>query len=499
MSLNKFSFLQLSTKSDIIFIIFLVVATFFTTSHFLENHGQVMVDQDSYMHFENAMSIATDTQTSDRKLPATESFVLYLSLLYRLVQDPLNALMYLRLINLFATVQLVVFFYLIARKMFNPFFSLAGAIMALFMPISMAYSGTLESNVFASAMGFASLYFSIKPGRLSRLIPATIFIILTSARLDELMVFSVPYFIGVAYYISHRFHIKFSIILVIIIITFFVPVYFVIQGIGGIYSKGFFHQSILEQIFTLVSFDTIKTVVLSSIEITGENAENIVGNEELNKFYLGILLIGIIFFAFNYKKAIRKILTLKSDHFGEGSTTVCYLVIIILVSIFSLSAFHIPFNVVHDQIVINDEILPRYMIDLRIFLLYGFTYGVSLVSTVYQKVTNIIIGHNGQSIYEKSSPKIQNDFISLDLKNTVASPVTKKVFKIGRCFSYIFVIFILVLFSNAMWDSAVRFYGDLATQLQIHHDATQWLSKNLGENEKAFLPMPQTFGHWILH
>lgn len=452
-----------------------------------------MVDFDSYMHFENSMSIATSSTITGRILPVTGgAYITYLSLLYPLFNDPASALSSIRVINLFASVQLIIFFYMIARKMFNQFFSLAGALMASFMPILLSYSGTLESNVFASSMGFAAIYFSIKPRRLVSLVLATVFIILTSSRLDELIVFLIPYFVGLVYYISYKTHLKFSILLTIVILGFFVPVYFFIQARGGIYKSTYFHHNIMEQVITLTNFDTIKMVLQSSVEITGEKAVNIIGNSGLNEFYLSILLIGIIFFISNSRKTILKILTLKSHHFDEASVTVIYLTILIFISLITLTAFHLNFKIEGEHMVIEKHILPRYMIDIRLFLLFGFTYGMSLVAVFFRLVTNLATKHKEE--LQNSLSEI-SDTLHLHTKNLVNETTT--LFRIeSRYFSYIFVVFVLVLFSNAMWDSAVRFYEDLATQLQIHHEATQWLSKNLGENEKAFLPMPQTF--WAL-
>jgi hypothetical protein len=63
--------------------------------------------------------------------------------------------------------------------------------------------------------------------------------------------------------------------------------------------------------------------------------------------------------------------------------------------------------------------------------------------------------------------------------------------------SGVLVVLIIALFATAMWDTSVRFYQNYATELGIYYMAEPWISKNLGENEKAFLPNQQTF--WAIN
>lgn len=289
---------------------------------------------------------------------------------------------------------------------------------------------------------------------------------------------------------------KFYLIFSIFLIGFFVPIYFGIQEMGGIYSSGYFENSIFKQIVTLVNFDTIKMILESSVEITGDKAESITGYEGLNKLYLGILLLGVSLFFFNYGKTIFNFLRLKKNQLGEAGTTVIYLTILMTTSLLVLAAFHVPFRVDGSDIIPDDEILPRYMIEMRIFLLYGFMYGLFILLTpAYRQLIP-------STPKNKENYKNENLFLSegkinvqnQSTKNFKTETTNKVVWKNERkIFSMIFVMFVIILFAYYMWDSAIRFYENYAAQIAVYYDTAQWISSNLDNNEMAFLPMEQIF------
>jgi hypothetical protein len=483
--------LNSTRRLDVIVIIYLAAASFIVTIFFLDNHGQTMINFDAYDYFQSAISIAEGTSHSVSSSAVTlPTFLVYLSLLYRLFSDPSTALMPLRIINLCMTVQLVIFFYLIARKMFNVFFSFIGAFMTLFLPVVMTYSGTLHSDIFAIAMGLASLYFSIKPRRIVHVVLATIFIILSSARLDIAIVFALPYFVGLIQYIQSKTHVKFLVLFIIFSIIFFVPLYFVIQNTTGLYAVDYFHHSILKQVITLVRFETIKTVLQSSVEVTGESAIYIDGYDVLNKLYVSIIFAGLIFFVFNYKKMIYKIFTTLKYQFSEANTTVIYLVITSLLSLITLAAFHIDFTAINGSTPV--AITPRYMIAMRLFLLFVFIYGLSLVSTAYGRIVFQVTKYKTKSSHGKLLTGRQNNVTTISV-NDIPESIMETKYKINTYVSYLFVLFIVTLFLIAMWDSTIRVYESQSVVIVAYHKTSQWLSDHLGKDEMVFLPAKQVF------
>ncbi len=493
----KLHLLYSSKRLDIISITLLGAVSFIITDFFLTNHGQTMIYFDAYQNFQNARSIAEGTGLTTSWGVTQAPFLVLLSLISRLFPDPVTALLPLRIIILCFTVQLVIFFYLLARKMFNVFFSVVGAVLALFLPLVMVYSGTLHSDIFATAMGFTSLYFSIKPKRMVHVALATTFIILTSARLDTLIEFMIPYFIGLIYYIQSKTHIKFLVLFAIVLIIFFIPFYFVIQNAGDLYSSNYFHHSIIEQVVTLVNFGTINNVLQSSVEITGEKILSIGGYDGLNKLYMSVIFIGIIFFVFNYKKTIYKILTTMKYQFSEASTTVIYLVIITSVSIITLAAFHTDINPAnykfHLTYTFLPGITPRYMIVMRLFSLFGFIYGLSLASTAYRVVTNLVTKNKIKLFYGKFLTKRQNDVIPTSLKGIIPESIMQTKYRMSTYVSYAFVLFVITLFLVGMWDSAIRFYDSQSVIIEALHEASQWISNHLGNDERVFLPNTVVF------
>jgi len=478
-----------SLKLDIYLVIFLCIFSFATLNFFLENHGQIMIYFDSYLNFQKIVAWSEGSVFEKRTI-TTGPYFIFNSILLQLFSDHISPLILLRTLNLFFVIQLVVFIYLIARKIFDPIHSLMTAILALFMPVVIIYSGTLHSDIFSLAMGFTALFFSIKPKRLSSIILATIFISLTAARLDILLLFLIPYFIGLTFFLNKKFRVKSTILLAIFLVAFFVPAYFIMQTQGIFYKDEYFDHSLLNQIITLVNFNTISAIIQSSVEITGDKAVFIKANEGINIFYLSILLMGIIFFVVRYRKKIQKFLTNINSKLGEGETLVIYLVIMVLISLVSLAAFHTTITPLEGKII-DDNYLPRYMIGMRIILLFGFVYGLSVISSFYPWISRLIAKQDNSTLELDQTKVVDSQVFNYAHFKNKSSVITS--FKPGMLASYAFLIVIMVLFVDSMWDSAVRFYENDAAQIAVYKDAAQWLSNNLGSNEKVFLPMANVF------
>ena len=476
-------FLPLSRRLDLALIIYLSVASFVVAAFFLENYGQDMIYFDAFQNFQTAKSIAQGQSTAHSTAVTQAPFLVYLSLLYRVIRDPANALLTIRIINIFFTVQLVIFFYLIARKMFNHFFSLIGATAALFMPLVMAYSGTLHSDIFALAMGFASLYFSIKPKRLVNLSFATIFLILSSARVDILIVFLLPYLIGLVHYIQSKIHKKFLVLFGVVIAILIVPFYFALHSLSALYASDFFHHSIIEQVVSLVRIDTLTNVLQSSVEMTGETTLLIAGYDGLNKLYLGIFY---------------KILTTAKHQFSDSSTTVIYLAIMAVVSVITLAAFHTEINPKNFSFSLTtynvlSGILPRYMIAMRLFLLFGFIYGLSLITIASSKIAYLSTKNKKGSSSGEFLTKGQSDLITKSAGGIAVQSTMKTNYKLSTYLSYSIVLFVIALFLVGMWDSAIRYYEYHSVVIKTYQDVTQWLSGHLGNNDRVFLPEVPVF------
>lgn len=485
MNLNRRS--ENLNKLDVVFLIFLGCFSFLVMTIFMQNYGEVMIYYDAFKNYEYAQSLVYQTENTAEPyspISATQiSFMIYLTTIFSFFQEFANTLFYIRLFNLIPSVSFVIFFYLIARKLFSPFFALVGSMMAIFTPIMLVYSGTLESNLFSISSGFVSLYLSIRPKKLVNVLLSSFFIFLTSSRLDIFFAFVLPYLIGLCYYINSKIKWNFFILLSIVLLAVFIPSYFIIQSIGGIYGSNYFENNILKQVFALLTFDNIKIVFQSAVEITGDKAVGIRGDEGLNKLYLGILLFGLFYFFYDNKNKIQEILLNRNYNFQNSETVVVYLTILCLVTMFSLVSFHIPIEIVDGEIVPDDEILPRYMIELRLFFLFGFLYGLMLLTNFAFKRVSVAFSKEGESF-------TNNEVMGNLEKIRVIENVEHEKNKVSSnpIFPYVFAILIMAVFLSMMWETAVKFYQNDATQIQAYYQAVEWLKQNLSKDDKVLLP-----------
>ena len=168
--MNKvFSFVS-QNKVDLIILHFLGLITSLVSIFFLENYVD-MYDFDAYIYPSLAILHAEGIKTS------FNPFVIFLSFIYQFSSDPFP-LFALRISTILTSLSIIVFFYLIARKIFNHFFSISATLLAIFLPLNLIYSTTLHSEFFALSLGFGSLYFSINSNKFSNIVVSGFFIIL---------------------------------------------------------------------------------------------------------------------------------------------------------------------------------------------------------------------------------------------------------------------------------------------------------------------------------
>jgi len=355
---------------DIIFVVFLSFVVIISRAIFLENHQETMIYVDAYKHLSMAIFINSNASSPG-------SFITILSYFYPLFDNPDEAILYLRLLVLTFSIQLVAFFYLICRKLFNPFYSLIGSLLVSFLPLFVSFSMTFHDDIFALAMGFTSLYFSINCKRLVNVALAGFFVFLAVSTRFDSGVFVIPFLIGFTLYTSKKLDIKFYILLIIVITAFMLVLFYTAQTT----TEGLFPQKFdnhIEQLLFFMTFDNMNMVLESIFELTS--------SETLNNLYLGFVLVGMIFMAVRHRDYIMKILTLKIGKFDEKSITVIYLTIVFLTLLVSLTAFHVGWT--YDDagnLKADDDILGRYLMGSRIILIPLVMY----TFVIFSAYTNI--------------------------------------------------------------------------------------------------------------
>ena len=351
---------------DFILVVFLGVVTFSTLFLLLFNSGKAMFNIDSYTYLSTAISIAKGSSEY-----SASPFLNILSLAIKVLANSHTGLLILplRVLNIIFAVQLVLFIYLIARKIFDHFISTLTALMALFLPLFQSYSITLHNDIFAVSMGFASLYFIMKLKPANIAVATAFFIISILTRYDMLPIFVIPFVFGVITFIRNKtgwnLHpISTGLIAVLLI------------EIAYIAAQGYYHSitrfNPVERFIVFVRPDIIQMVLKSSIAITG--------NELLDNIYFGFIIFGIFLFIFVHRAKFLAILRSREYKLKEADTTALYLTFAFFTSFVSLVAFHVNYSIVDDKIVFNPVITPRYFIPIQLFMMYGFTFALSSYS-----------------------------------------------------------------------------------------------------------------------
>ena len=476
---------RLRLQTDVLIIMFLAIFSLSVMLYFLYIHGETMIYLDSYLNYQKIVAFSEGSEFEKITVTSGPFFVFYSSL-YTLFQDSPSVLQYLRIVNMLIGVVLTVSIYKISRKLFDPFISLACGVLATFLPVVMIYSVTLHSDIFAYAMGFLALYFSIKPKNYKRIILATFFIVMTASRLDVLLFFTIPYLIGISYFLAPRIKVKFPILFLIILCVCFIPSYFAIEAAGIFYKDAFFDYSLMNQITTLVNANTVSSIIESSLEITGDKAVHISGDDGINIFYKIIFLFGIGFFTFITCKKFLEFVKKREIEINQSHTVSIFLATSAIISILGLAAFHTPITLV-DRTIIDDEILPRYMIGLRLFAIFPFIFGLWILS---QAFTKTVTSSDRWIYYQIKHFKATKSRV---FSEKFVPEKELRFYLTAKTMSYAFVAIVVIILSFQMWDSAVRFYENDSTQINVYKKAAVWLTENMREEEMVFLPMKDVF------
>jgi Dolichyl-phosphate-mannose-protein mannosyltransferase len=367
---------KLLQQLDLIIVVFLGVVSFSTLFFLLVNSGKAMFNIDSYTYLSTAVSIAKGSSEY-----SANPFINIISLAIKVSTNlHIESLLPLRILNIVFAVQLVVLIYLIARKIFDHFFSTLTAVMALFLPLFQSYSITLHDDIFAISMGFASLYFIMKP-KLANIVLATAFFTISIlTRYDMLPIFVIPFVFGIVTFIRNKTGWNLNPISSGLIVILLIE-------IAYIAAQGYYHSitrfNPLERFIVFVRPDIIQLALKNSIAITG--------NQLLDNIYLGSIIFGISLFIFVHRAKLVAILRSKEYRLKEVDTAAVYLTFAFLTSFISLVAFHINYSIVDDKVVFNPVITPRYFIPVQLFMVYAFTFTFSSYSLRnLQSIKNLV-------------------------------------------------------------------------------------------------------------
>jgi len=361
-NVNKVVFFISQNKVDLLILNFLGFITIFTSIFLLQNHAEFMYDIDSYRYYFLAKT------SNDNVVGSSQSFVNFLTLMIEIAPQS-DQLLFVRTISTIFTVQLVVFIYLIGRKIFNPFFATAGSLLVSFSPILTSYSVTLHNDIFALAMCFTALFFMIKPRSINLIIAGILLLIAGLTRVDTTLLFILPFIITISYFASKKIRVRFFYLFVIGLLIFSVGGFLFSQNVD-IYSSRF---STTERLTLFLNYDTINTV--------WEKASNITQSELLNTIFSNVLFVCAIIFLVNFRKKILRFFTSMGDNFNSRKIAAFYLTIIFLISILSASTLHILYSIDEEGLlIIHEKIIERYVLPTQILLLFGFTLVFSIFS-----------------------------------------------------------------------------------------------------------------------
>ena len=365
--------------------ILLGLFTFSTLTILLLNYGKTMFNIDSYAYLYTAISIAKGSGEF-----SMSPFVNIMSIVIRLLGDSGDVIFPLRIMNIAFSIQLIIFIFLIARRIFNPIFSAFTALMALFLPLFQSYAITLHNDIFAASMGFTSLYFIVKPKLVNLVLAMLFFFLAVLTRPDAFPIYIIPLSIGTIMWIRKKtgwnLHpLSTGIILIILIEVAYVTMQ------GYYYSTTRFNP--LEKFILFLRFDIIKVVWEGSIAITG--------NDLLDTLYPYLILIGILLSIFIHRVKILHILRVRQYKVKEADMMALYLTFAFIASLASLVGFHVRYSIVNDQIIVDYNITPRYFIPIQLFMVYGFTYAFSNYSPENLQLVKRLLVQN----LIKSKPK----------------------------------------------------------------------------------------------
>ena len=364
---HTLNLLSPTKQLDLLFIVSLGYIVFLTRTLYLQNYAGTMINYDSYTYFYTAISSAQN------HIFTSNPFIMFLSGLYALSgshnsSDLTNVIQFVRNASIIFSIHLVVFFYLIARKLFNPIISFIGTLFASFTTLFMIYSVNLHNDTFALSFALTSLYFSIMPRRLLHVVLGAICIVIAGlTRPDTYVIFIVPFVIGLSYYVKQKINKNFYLIAGIFLIVLVIIPFIALQG----YYLTVTRFNPIEKITLFLTYDNIKLVWEKSVKITQ--------NDTVDKLFLSGILIGMSFLVYDIVRR-HQLLRQLNYKFSQSSIAAIYLILVFFLNILNLTTYHISYSIVNDTIVMSHNITLRYLISSQILLVFGFTYALSLLT-----------------------------------------------------------------------------------------------------------------------
>jgi hypothetical protein len=347
-----------------------------------------MFNIDSYAFLYTAISIAEGSGEF-----SFSPFINIMSFVIRLLGNSGDVILPLRIMNIAFSIQLIIFIFLIARRLFNPIYSAFTALMALFLPLFQSYAITLHNDIFAASMGFTSLYFIVKPKLVNLVLAALFFFSAVLTRPDAFPIFILPISIGTIIWIRKKTGWNLHPVSTGIIIIILIEIAYVSMQ-GYYYSTTRFNP--LQRFILFLRPDVIKVIWEGSIAITG--------NDLLDTVYPYLILIGILLSIFIHRAKILDIFRLRRYKFKEADIMALYLTFAFIASLVSLAGFHVRYSIVSDQIIVDYNITPRYFIPIQLFMVYGFTYALSNYSLEnLQSVKRLLLQKRIKNKFKDSS------------------------------------------------------------------------------------------------
>ena len=348
-----------SSRNELFVISGLIVMTL-TVLALSMKYSMAMFFYDPYTFFRQALDISQGSGWM------YNPFILFISFVIKIYPYSDGLLLYARYINLIFAAQLVVFMYLLARKMFNRLYSFFVACFALFLPLIHAFALQLHNDVFAAAMGFTAVYFITKQG-LRNMITGFFFILIACAtRPDYSIILSIPFGLTVAAWYTRSMPFKSKIAATSMIVI-------IILAMGYIFFKDYYRSGTRFGVIDRISLSLRDYLVVT----VWKNSISVSDSDILNAAFWLIILVGIILLiAVNYKKLL-KITKFKSFTPKEAEMTALFLTIGFVVALFSVVVFHNQYTIVNGVINIDPNIALRYYIPVQLFLIFGFVFAIS--------------------------------------------------------------------------------------------------------------------------